>query len=145
METGVQNALNKLKFRMDIATVTGEYTPGSWCNSENPWDLPLAVRSGPIPMHCMQSNCVFPIKHIRSLNLLDWPPESPQQHCYKARRTMMSLQEHKIFRCTPNQIKMRPISLALAPWPSLDAHHTEQVAWLPLGNSRDSLRKPSQV
>ena len=30
-----------------------------------------AVWGGVIPLHCMQSNCVFPIKHIRSLDLLD--------------------------------------------------------------------------
>ena len=54
-------------------------------------------------------------------------------------------QECKIARCTQNQIQMRPISLALAPWPTRDPHHTEQVAWLPLGTSRDSLRQPSHV
>ena len=45
---------------------------------ENPWDFPFAARWGPIPLHCVQSNCVFPIKHVRTLNLLDWTPESTQ-------------------------------------------------------------------
>ena len=35
------------------------------------------MRWGPIPLHCMQSNCVFPINQIRSLDLLDWTLESP--------------------------------------------------------------------
>ena len=82
---------------------------------ENPWDFPLAARWGPIPLPCVQSNCVFPIKHIRSLDFLDWTPESPQQHSHKMRRTLLSPQECKIARCTQNQIEMRPISLALAP------------------------------
>ena len=46
---------------------------------------------------------------------------------------------------TQNQIEMRPISLALAKIPPRDPHHSEQVAWLPLGTSRDSLRQTSQV
>ena len=41
----------------------------------------------------LQSNCVFPIKHIRILDLLDWTLESPQQDCHKPRRTLMSPQE----------------------------------------------------
>ena len=82
---------------------------------ENPWDFPLAARWGPIPLHCVQSNCVLQLKHVRSLDLLDWTPESPQQHCHKTRRTLMSRQECKIAWCTQNQIEMRPISLALAP------------------------------
>ena len=50
----------------------------------------------------MQSNCVFPIKHIRSLALLDWILESPQQDCHKTIRTLMSPQARKIDWCTPN-------------------------------------------
>ena len=81
----------------------------------NPSDFPLSVRWGPIPLHCVQSNFVFPIKHVWSLDLLDWTPESPQQHCHKTRRTLMSPQECKIAQCTQKQIKMRPISLSFAP------------------------------
>ena len=57
---------------------------------ENPRDFPFATRWGPFPLHCILSNCVFPIKHIRSLDLLDWTLESPQQICHKTRRTLMS-------------------------------------------------------
>ena len=28
---------------------------------ENPWDVRLPLRWGPNPLHCVQSNCVFPI------------------------------------------------------------------------------------
>ena len=82
---------------------------------ENQWDFPLSARWGPIPLHCVQSNCVFPIKHVTILDLIDWTPESPQQHCHKTRRKLISPQECKIAPCTQNQIEMRPISLALAP------------------------------
>ena len=41
---------------------------------ENQWDFLLAARWGPIPLHCVQSNWVLPIKHVRSLDLLDWTP-----------------------------------------------------------------------
>ena len=51
---------------------------------------------------------MFPIKHIRSLDLLDGTPESPQEHCHKSRRTLMSLQEVEIARCPPNQMEMKP-------------------------------------
>ena len=61
-----------------------------------PLDFSHATRWGPIPLRCMQSNFVFPIKHIRSLDLLDWTLESPQQHCHKTRRTLMSPQEAKL-------------------------------------------------
>ena len=58
---------------------------------------------------------MFPIKHVRSLDLLHGTPESPQQHCHKSRRTLMSPQECKIPRCTTNQLEMNPDSPALAP------------------------------
>ena len=58
---------------------------------------------------------MFPIKHIRRLDLLDGTPESPQEHCHKSRRTLMSLQKCEIAWGTPNQIRMKPDSPALAP------------------------------
>ena len=82
---------------------------------ENPWDFPLAARWGLIHLHFVQSNCVFPIKYVRNLDMLVWTPESPQQHCHKRKRTLMSPQECKIARCTQNQFEMRPNSVALAP------------------------------
>ena len=82
---------------------------------ENPWDFPVSENWGRIPLLCVQNNSRFPIKHVRSLDFLDWTPESPQEACNKTRRTLMSPQECKISRCTPNQIDIRPVSLALAP------------------------------
>ena len=69
----------------------------------------------PFPLHCVQSNTVFPVKDIRTLDLLDGTPDSPQEHCQKTRRTLMSPQECKVARCTPNHLKMNPISPAWAP------------------------------
>ena len=79
-------------------------------------------------MHCMQSNSVFPIKHVRTLDLLDGTPESPQKHCHKPRRTLMSPEEYQIAQCTPNQVEMKPDFPALAPEPSRIPHDTRQVA-----------------
>ena len=47
-------------------------------NWENPRDFALAARWNPFPLHCMQSNSVFPTKHVRNLDLLVWTPDSPQ-------------------------------------------------------------------
>ena len=57
----------------------------------------------------------------------------------------MSLQECEIARCSPNQIEMMSNSPALASEQCPIPHRTGQLAWLPLSNSRDSLRQPSQV
>ena len=67
---------------------------------------------------------MFPIKTVRSLDLLDGTPKSPQEHCHKPRRTLMSLLEHEIAQCTPNQLEMKPDFLALASEPSGVPHHT---------------------
>ena len=57
----------------------------------------------------------------------------------------MSPQECQIARCSPNQLEMmtNPPALASEQCPIPD--HTGRLAWLPLGNSRDSLRHLSQV
>ena len=57
----------------------------------------------------------------------------------------MSPQECQIARCSQNQLEMmtNPPALASEQCPIPD--HTGRLAWLPLGNSRDSLRHPSQV
>ena len=57
----------------------------------------------------------------------------------------MSPEECLIARCSPNQLEMTTNSPALASEQCPVPHHTGQLAWLPLGNSRDSLRHPSQV
>ena len=88
---------------------------------------------------------MFPIKQVSSLDLLDGTTESPPEIPHKSRRRLMSLQECEIARCSPNQLEMMTSTPALASEQCSDPHHTRQLAWLPLGNSRDSLRQPSQV
>ena len=96
-------------------------------------------------MHCLQSNALFPIKQVRSLDLLDGTKESHPEVRNKSRRTQMSPQECQIARCSPSQLEMttNPPAVASEQCPIPD--HTGRLAWLPLGNSSDSLRHPSQV
>ena len=96
-------------------------------------------------MHCMHSNALFPMKQVRSLDLLDGTTEIPPEIPHKSRRTLKSPQECEIARHSPNQLEMMTNSHALALEQCPVPHHTVHLAWLPLGNSRDSLRHPSQV
>ena len=57
----------------------------------------------------------------------------------------MSLQECVIARCSKNQREIMTNSPALDSEQYPVPHHTGQLAWLPLGISRDNLRHPSQV
>ena len=57
----------------------------------------------------------------------------------------MSPQEYQIARCSPNQLEMTTNSHSLASEQCPIPDNTGQLAWLPVGNSRDSLRHPSQV
>ena len=77
--------------------------------------------------------------------MLDGTSERNPDIAHKSRRTLMSPQECEIAQCSPNKLEMMNNSHALASeqWPI--SHHTGQLAWLPLGISRDSLRHPSQV
>ena len=77
--------------------------------------------------------------------MLDGTTESPPEVPHKSRRTLMSLQECQIARCSPNQLEMMTNSPTLVSEQCPIPYHTGQLAWLPLGNSRDSLRHPSQV
>ena len=77
--------------------------------------------------------------------MLDGTTESPPEVPHKSRRTLMSPQECEIARCSPNQLEMTTNSPALASEQCPISHHTGQLSWFPLGNSRDSLRHPSQV
>ena len=77
--------------------------------------------------------------------MLDGTKESPPEVPNKSRRTLMSPQECQIARCSPNQLEMTTNSPALASEQCPIPDHTGRLAWLPLGNSRDSLRHPSQV
>ena len=60
--------------------------------------------------------------------MLDGTTQSPEEHCHKTRRTLLSPQECKIALGTPNQLEMKPISPSLDPELSHVIHHTEQ--WL---------------
>ena len=93
----------------------------------------------------MQSNSLFPIKQVRSLDLLDGTTERLPEISQKSRRTLMSPQECEIARCSRKQLEMTTNYPALASEQCPIPHHTGKLAWLPLGNSRDSLRHPSQV
>ena len=77
--------------------------------------------------------------------MLDGTTESPPEIPHKSRRTLMSPQECQIARCSPNQLEMVTNSPALASEQCPFPHHTGKLAWLPLGNSRVSLRHLSQV
>ena len=77
--------------------------------------------------------------------MLDGTKESPPEIPHKSRRTLMSPQECEIAQCSPNQIEMMTNSPALASEHCPVPHHTAQLACLPLGNTRDSLRHTSQV
>ena len=77
--------------------------------------------------------------------MLDGTMESPPEIPLKPRRTMMSPQECEIALGRPNQFEIQPDFPALAPEKFPVPHHTQQVALLPLGSYRDSLRKASQV
>ena len=88
----------------------------------------IEVRRSQIPLNEVQSNTVVPIRHVRSLDLLAGTPESPKEHCDKARGTLMSPQECKIAWCTPNELEMKRDSPALAPEASRVPHLTRQ--WL---------------
>ena len=66
-------------------------------------------------MHWGPRNSVFPVKDVRSLNLLDRTLESPPEHPHTSRGTLMSLQGFEIAWCSPNQLKIMPDSPALAP------------------------------
>ena len=69
------------------------------------------------------------------------PPEVPN----KSRRTLMLPQECQIARCSPSKLEMTTNHTALASEQCPIQDHTGRLAWLPLGNSRDSLRHLSQV
>ena len=96
-------------------------------------------------MHCVQSNALFSIKQVRNLDLLDGTTESPPEIPHKSRKTLVSPQECEIDRCSPNDLETMTNYQALASEQCPIPHHTGQLAWLPLSNSRVSLRHPSRV
>ena len=130
---------------MTSPALTREHTQIPAATREKPSDFPLDERWGLIPLHCVQSNSLFPIKQVRSLDLLDGSTESPPEIPYKTRRTLMSPQECEISLGSPNQLYIKPNSPALAPEQFPVPHHSQQVAWLSLGNYGNSLRYTSSV
>ena len=76
-----------------------------------------------------------------AFGITESPPEGPN----KSRRTLMSTQEYEIAQCSPVQLEMTTNSPSLASEQCSVPHHTGQWAWIPLSNTRDSLRHPSQV
>ena len=88
---------------------------------------------------------MFRIKQVRSLDLLDGTKEIPLEVPNKSRRTLMSPQECQVDRCSPNQLEMMTNSPALASEQCPTPEYIARLPWLPLGNSRDSLRHRSQV
>ena len=88
---------------------------------------------------------MFPIKQVRSLDLLDGTKVSPPEVPNKSRRTLMSPQECQIARCSPKQREMTANHATLDSEKCPIPDHTGRFAWLPFCNSRDSLRHPSQV
>ena len=130
---------------MAIPTVTDEYTPGSCLNSRNPMRHPPRQEMRPEFPALGAEQCLVPKKTGRRLDLLDGTTESPPEDPHKCRTTLISPQECQIAWCSPNQLEMTTNSPALASEQCRIPHHTGQLASLPLGNSRDSLRHPSQV
>ena len=59
------------------------------------------------PLHCMQRNSVVHIKHERSLDFLDGPPEKTQDHGLKSRGILRSLELQERAPLAPNQLEMR--------------------------------------
>ena len=90
--------------------------------------LPPRQEIRPDSLHCEQSNSFFPIKQLRSLDLLDGTTESPPEIPHKSRRILMSLQECEIARDSPNQLEMMTNSPALVSEQSPIPHHTGHVA-----------------
>ena len=77
--------------------------------------------------------------------MFDGTKESPPEVPIKSRTTMMLPQECQNARCNPNLLEMTTNAPALASEQCPIPDHTGRLAWLPLGNSRDSLRHLSQV
>ena len=76
----------------------------------------------------MESNSLFPIKQVISLDLLNGTTENPREIPQKSRRTLMSLQEYEIPRDSPDELEIKPYFPALVPEQFSVPHQTRQVA-----------------
>ena len=111
-----QNSLQiKKKKRMGIPVVTREYTTGACCNSSKPMRFPPRHEMRPDSPALHAEQLRYPNQTHKEPRFVWLNSREPQQLCHQTWRTMMSPQELKIDRWAPNQIEMRPISLALAP------------------------------
>ena len=77
--------------------------------------------------------------------MLGGATESPPEVPHKSGRTLMSTHECQIARCSPNKLEMMTNSTALTSEQFPIPHHRGLLAWLILGNPRDSLRHLSQI
>ena len=105
----------KKKKRMGIPVVTREYNTGACCNSRKPMRLPPRHEMRPDSPALHAEQLRYPNQTHKEPRFAWLNSREPQQLSHHTWRTMMSPQEHKIDRCAPNQIEMRPISLVLAP------------------------------
>ena len=76
----------------------------------------------------MQSNALFPIKQVRSLDLLERTTESTAEIPLKSKRTLMSPQECEVALGSANQLEIKIDSTALALEQFSVPHHTRQAA-----------------
>ena len=113
---------------MATPAVTQQYTPGSHRNSRKPMRLPPGPEMRPDSLHCVQSNSLFPIKQVRSLDFLDGTTEIPPEIPHKSRKILMLPEECEIAQGSPNQLKMMTNSPALASEQSPISLHTGQGA-----------------
>ena len=99
---------------MATPALTRECTTGSLRNWRKTMKLPLCREMRPNSPALRAENALFPIKQVRSLDLLDGAKESPPEIPNKSRRTLMSPQECQIARCIPSQLGMTTNSPVLA-------------------------------
>ena len=102
---GVLTSLNKVEFRMDIHTVTWDYTQGSCRNSTNP------MRHHPRQEMRLDS----PALRAEQSHIPNQTRKEPRFYRYNTREsprkqsqvrwTLMSIQKCKIARCTPKSTR----------------------------------------
>ena len=83
---------------------------------------------------CRAIPCSLSNKKWALTSLIEF--QNSQENCHKIRGTMKSWQQQERNPCVPNQLEMRPDSMALASEQSCIPNQTWQVEWLHLGNSR---------
>ena len=129
-----------------MATTAGtrEYTPGSRRNSRKTMRLPPHTEMRPDSTALRAEQCLVPNQTGKEIDMLDGTSLGPPEVPHKSRRTLMSPQECHIAWCSPNQLEMMTNSPVLASEQCPIPNHIGKLAYLPLGNSRDSLRHPSQ-